>query len=192
MNKRVLDAVMESCARLREETSLIMFCPAERLNDVRVTMVAGLMEAHANGVYVSLNKPYDSIDASLQNAGLDTSTLYYVDCITTLVHPGKPDKSNPRVFHVSSPDSIAEEGLLPHEIERFISNVPIPKFILIDTLRTLLLYNKPQTIKSFINHVVKTSENMKSKLVVLTITHPDEKAMEGITPLFDVIAEIPD
>jgi hypothetical protein len=192
MKKQVLDAIQESCERLRDENSLIMFIRPEMLNELRITVTAEMLGMHINGVYVSLNKPFNSIDYLLQAAGLNTSSMYYVDCITTLVHPGKPDRSNPRVFHVGSPASIAEEGLLPHEIEEFISSVPSPKFIVVDTLRTLLIYNNPQTVKSFINHVIQTAEKMKSKLVVLTITHPDDKSIEGIPPLFDVITEIPE
>lgn len=187
LNKNFVVKIREACARLQENTSLIVLCPPEKLNDLRVEVLRELLDAKQNGIYVSLNKPYDSIDHSLEKAGLSTSKLFYVDCITTLVSPGKLDKKNPKVFHVSSPASIAEEGLLPHEIEKFITEVPHPKFIVIDTLRTLVLYNKPKTITSFMRHVIKIAGNLQAKIVVLTIIHPDDKITNSIVPLFDVI-----
>lgn len=192
LQKDLRDKLRKACSQLRDKASLIVVCPPEKLNDVRLGLMKYVLEETSNGVYVSLNKPSGAIDESLRKSGLKTSGLYYIDCITTLVYPGKADKKNPRVFHVGSPAVIAEEGLLPHEIERYIMEVPHPKFIVVDTLRTLLLYNKHHTVESFMRHLHASAREMQAKLAVLTIVHPDDKAMKDIVRLFDVILNISD
>ncbi|MFH1126172.1 MAG: hypothetical protein V1703_03525 [Candidatus Altiarchaeota archaeon] len=188
--KGLKSKIREACSKLSENTSLIVMCPPESLGDLRVAVLGELFDDKSNGVYVSLNKPYSSIDHTLKKAGLKTSSIYYIDCITTLVAPGKPDKKNPRVFHVSSPASIAEEGLLSKEIEWFIDKVPHPKFIVIDTLRTLALYHQKNTVTSLMHHILKSAEKMRAKVVALTIIHPNDKTLDSILPLFDVILNI--
>jgi archaellum biogenesis ATPase FlaH len=108
------------------------------------------------------------------------------------VHPGKLDKRNHHVFHVSSPSIVAEEGFLPDEIERFITGSPRARFIVIDSLRTLALYNKSGTISTFMRHVLRTAGRINSKVVVLTIKHEEDKVTEDTMPLFDIILNVED
>jgi hypothetical protein len=179
--------IRETLGRLREKTSVIIVCPPEKLEQLRMFSARELLSGGGNGIYVSLSKPYSAINHSLNASGVKTESLFYIDCITTLVHHGKLDLRNPRVFHVSSPDSIAEDGLLPEEIKSFILKVPDPKFILVDTLRTMELYNKPETVVSFIQDSARIAAGLKAKLVVITIHHPHDRVIKEVLPLFDLM-----
>jgi len=190
MDNELNSRVRRACVQLHDKTSLLAVCPHEKLGELRIEALRALLHKNPVGVYVSLNKPYGSIDQSLKKAGLDTSKLYYIDCVTSLVHPGKVDKRNHHVFHVSSPSIVAEEGFLPNEIERFIVGSPRARFIVIDTLRTLALYNTPGTISNFMRHVLQTAGKINSKVVVLTIRHEEDKVTEDTMPLFDMILNI--
>lgn len=179
--------IREALTRLHGRASLIAVCPPEKLEALRMFAVKELLSGGGNGIYVSLSKPYSAVNHALNASGVKTENLFYIDCITTLVHYGKPDRMNPRVFHVSSPDSVALEGLLPEEIKAFIVRVPKPAFIIVDTLRTLELYNTPETVISFLRELAKIAADMEAKLVVITISHPHDRVIKNALPLFDVM-----
>ena len=106
--------------------SILYITPVDKLQEKiseQIKPVAGLV-----GVYVSLNKTQKSTEEMLTAAGIDTSRMFFIDCVTT-------EQLRDDVLHVKPEDL----DTLSLAIASFIKDIPGEKFLAIDALSTLLI-----------------------------------------------------
>ncbi|MDD5111357.1 MAG: hypothetical protein PHG85_02305 [Candidatus Altiarchaeota archaeon] len=181
--------VRNACAKLGVKNSLMIVSQPELLSAVRLSVLKELLAMGHHGVYISLSKPHTAIEHMLEKHGIDTSKMYYVDCISTSAHPRHGQKHS-RVLHVASPERISDAGVLSGEIERFIRGVSHPKFIVVDTIRTMSLYHHPKVVASLVSRLEKIALEIRAKLVLLTIPHGGNVSLHALLPLFDMVIDI--
>ena len=122
------------------------------------------------GLYVSLNKPYETIREELKQNNLDINAIYCIDCVSK--GTGKFSSSD-KCFCLESPSSIAELLAL---IKNLCDEGKI-KFIFLNSLSTLLLYNDIKTVEKFAHDLINKAR--KSNVSVLIMT-PKEKSEEDV------------
>ncbi len=107
------------------------------------------------GVYVSINKPYADIVKTLSAQPTQTQ---FVDAITALTGRGADD--NATVTYIDSPLALVELNLaISDRLKGLVSN---QKFLILDSVSTLLVYNTPQSVEKFCHTVIakNRSENV--------------------------------
>lgn len=163
--------------------SLLFIVETEHLFSVIVEATKDLLARDKYGIYVSLNKPHKTIEKGLKKEGVDTEKIYFIDCVTSLAHD-KLSKNRKKVYYAADPADIDDDGGIPKGIEHFTSTVAGEKFIILDALRTMLLYNEPEIISTFIHNLIHILKSKNTKLVVLTPKN-DEKLIELVKNGFD-------
>jgi hypothetical protein len=111
--------------------------------------------AKTPGVYVTINKPYTDLIRGLSTV---PENVRYVDSITALTGRGTPEV--PRVIYLDSPLALVEMNLaIADELKKVVSNT---KFLVVDSISTLLVYNSPQSVEKFCHTVIakNRSENV--------------------------------
>ncbi|HYD02661.1 MAG TPA: ATPase domain-containing protein [Alphaproteobacteria bacterium] len=123
------------------------------------------------GIYVSLNKPQKSVNELFQKSSIDTSKLFFIDCVS------KEVMSND-VINLSPNDL----DTLSLAINTYIKDIPGEKFLIIDALSTLLIYNNENKVAEFIQGITKhVSEN---KIVFLAFS-PKTEGEELLNKIFN-------
>ncbi|RLE42335.1 hypothetical protein DRJ16_04980, partial [Candidatus Woesearchaeota archaeon] len=107
--------------------SLLIITSVDKLQK---EIIRYLKKLNGYGVYVSLNKTQKSIEEILKKNKIDTNKLFFIDCVTS-------EKIRDDVLHIH-PDQL---DILCTAIRAFMKDIKGEKFLLIDALATLLIYN---------------------------------------------------
>jgi len=128
------------------------------------------------GVFVSLNKTQKSTEKILKAANLPTDKLFFIDCMTS-------EKTRNDVLHIS-PNRL---DLLGEAINAFISDIDGTKYVIIDALSTLLIYNDENKVAQFVKNV--TELGSKEDVVILAFA-PETKGEDLLNKIFNFFDEV--
>lgn len=104
------------------------------------------------GVYVSINKPTQDI---LKTFNVQLTQTQFVDAITSLT--GKGTEDTQQVTFIDSPLALVELNLaISDRMKGLVSN---QKFLIVDSISTLLVYNSPQSVEKFCHTVIAKNRN---------------------------------
>lgn len=99
-----------------------------------------------NGIYITVNKTYETMKSLLVKNKINIKNLFFIDMISEEIHPEKEQKEN--CFFLKSPNSLTDLGIV---LEEAVSAIPGNKYLLLDTLSTLLVYNHTTTVEKFVH-----------------------------------------
>lgn len=136
-----------------------------KLHDYSSAAHALLSYYHAQkmpGVYVSVNKPTQDI---LKGFSVPLAQTQFVDAITALT--GKGTEDTQQITFIDSPLALVELNLaISDRMKSVVSN---QKFLILDSISTLLVYNTPQSVEKFCHTVIakNRSENVVGLLLMI-------------------------
>lgn len=125
------------------------------------------------GVYVTLNKPYDIIKASFEKKGIDTRLIIFIDSVTKTAK-GKVEKTD-RCLFIGDPTDLSD---LSFAMDQAVTALPgDEKFLFFDSLSTLLIYNKMNTVERFIHFLSSKMRVWKVKGIIITLQKDSDKEL---------------
>jgi len=127
------------------------------------------------GIYVSLNKTQKSIEELFKKEGINTEKIFFIDCVTK-------EKTREDVLH-SSPRDLDQ---LLYSIKNFAENIGEEKFLIIDALSTLLIYNSENKVAAFIGELIQKSPE-EFKIIAFSPETKGEELLEKIFNFFDEV-----
>lgn len=128
------------------------------------------------GIYVSINKTQKSTEELLLREGIDTKKIFFVDCVTT-------EKTRDDVLHIE-PQNL---DLLSTAIKEFIKDIPGEKFLIIDALSTLLIYNDENKVARFIKEVTEYASSNEVQTIAFSPETKGEELLNKIFNFFDKV-----
>jgi len=146
-----------------------------------------------SGIYITVNRPFDSLIQIMKDDFIDTEKIFFIDCITKMVPvtdkislspKNKLERSENCIF-IPSPSRLTEIGLALSEVLAGTEN-PKNKFLYLDSLSTLLIYNDLETIVKFV-HFLSTRIRLYGIVGIIMCV---EKIIEE--RLFNILSEICD
>ncbi|MEM0332251.1 MAG: hypothetical protein QXO73_04635 [Archaeoglobaceae archaeon] len=127
----------------------IVLVKVDAKNYVRVSLeIVKFFSSFADGIYVTLNKPYFSLKKMLAKEGVDLKKLYFIDSITMQV--GREVIDEDRCFYLTTPDPIQLQVTIERAMDLITSN---NRFIYLDSLSTISLYKSFETLIKFLRHI---------------------------------------
>lgn len=148
--------------------------------------IVKLMQSLRNfGVYFTVNKPFQDLSQQLAPKGIDCSKVFFIDAISAISERSGADSSS-AVFLDSPTDLI--------EVNNSISrSIPSKKasFVLVDSLSTLLLYNKPMSVERFVHSLVGKIRGEHCMGFLLTVKSAEHSGfVETVSQFVDSIIEL--
>ena len=128
------------------------------------------------GIYVSLNKTQKSTEDILKKSGVRTDKMFFIDCVTT-------EKSRDDVLHIS-PEQL---DMLSDAIKEFIKEINGEKYLLIDALSTLLIYNNENKVAKFVKEVTECATDNNVKMIAFSPKTQGEELLNKIFNFFDKV-----
>lgn len=114
------------------------------------------------GVYVCINKPTQDI---LKGFSTQLNQTQFVDAITALTGKGTIDSQ--QITFIDSPLALVELNLaISDRMRGLVSN---QKFLIVDSISTILVYNSPQSVEKFCHTVIakNRSENVTGLFLMI-------------------------
>jgi len=104
-----------------------------------------LQEKKADGIYLSVNKTAKSIFENIQLMGVDPKKILFIDCTSGRIQ--KYHETQENIIVIKSPEHLTDIAVALSEIVRSGSNEN--RFLLIDSISTLLLFNSVKSVVKF-------------------------------------------
>lgn len=140
------DAAATTLWRPGRPVALVRTRPS-RYNQSLAALTAALRERFSHGVIISANRPYDVLRSHLVDAGVNVEGIHFIDCITAMT--GFMPQNGPDVMYIDGPVMLEKAGL---RAEQLLRRMPEgDRFLLVDSLTTLELYNGPQTVAEMVH-----------------------------------------
>lgn len=127
------------------------------------------------GIYISLNKTQSAILKTLEKSKISSKKIFFIDCVSS-----SQDKNS-----VVIKPSDTNEILLA--IKSFVKEIPSRKYILIDSLATLMIYNDINKVANFVRTLTQFASQKGVEVVALTQKAEGEKLFDKIFNFFDKV-----
>ncbi len=136
--------------------------------------------ASKNGVYVSLNRPYNNLIETLKSGKIDPEKLFFIDCVT------KNELDIPNCYFLKTQQSLTNLSIAISTVVKKEK----PSFIFIDSLNTLALYNEMSSAIKFSHFLISKLRTNNVDGILVGIK--DEKNQEIILDLSQICDRVID
>lgn len=155
-------------------TSLLIITKVEKL---QIDLIETLKQhSEKTGIFVSLNKTQKSTEQNLKENNVDSNNLFFIDCVTS-------EKTREDVLHVN-PDKL---DILSSSINAFIEEIDGDKFLIIDALSTLLIYNTENKVAQFVKEITNYASRKDTEIVAFSPETQGEELLNKIFNFFDKV-----
>lgn len=138
------------------------------------------------GVYVTLNKPYSVMEEKFRNYSIDTRMIIFIDAITKTVG-GKISKTKNCLF-IGNPENLSDISVSMDQAVRALPGTS--KFLFFDSLNTLLLYNKVNTVARFVHFLSGKMRIWKVKGIIISLQkESDKELIDQLSQFCDVLID---
>ena len=154
--------------------SLLIIIPVEKLQEKANCIVKSFKDMP--GVYVSLNKTQKSMEEIFRKSGINTKKLFFIDCVTS-------KKTRDDVLNIAP----YRLDLLDSAVGAFIKNIKGEKFLVIDALSILLIYNSEDSVARFVKKMTEYASENNVHIVALSPKTKGEELLNKIFNFFDKV-----
>lgn len=139
------------------------------------------------GVYVTLNKPFSYISRVLKENNINTDMIVFIDAVTQ-TSGGVTEKTSQCLF-IGNPENLSDISMA---MDQAVQAVPSKeKFLFFDSLDTLLIYNKPNTVAKFIHFLSGKMRVWKVKGIIISLSKESNKElMDELMQFCDIKMEL--
>jgi hypothetical protein len=135
------------------------------------------------GVYLSVTRPYDFILSTINPLGISSSNIYFIDCISLMAGKAPSQKSENVVF-IENPSSLEEVSMYLDKMLIKVQNKK--KFLILDSLSSLLIYNTDKSVKEFTHFLINKIRLENVAGIILSIEKKEaEDLVKTLTPMCD-------
>lgn len=147
-DSEVIGKLRSEIKGLPREWIVLVETPGDMLMKVNTGMLKVLLnELDYSGIYVTLNRSYDNISQVMKGKGIKTNNLFFIDGVTLQnVTPDKVKRED-GVIYIESIRSLTDMTIAVTQLVPKINSSK--KFLFLDSLSTLLLFNSPELIGRF-------------------------------------------
>ena len=170
----IIEEMIETIDKsLKDETEpgiSLVLTSAKKYNDANVALTEYMVNTKGiPGVYVTLNKPYRTMKKNLEGK-VDLRMLIFIDAITKSTG-GKINKDD-ECLYLDTMQNLTDLGVA---IDQAIRAIPSEdKFLLFDSLSTLLIYSQVGSVSKFVHFLTGKIRALGVNGVLLSLVHGEE------------------
>ena len=145
-----------------------------------------LTDQNYNGIVLSASRPYSNLLKLYRNNNIDVKKLFILDCISKSHGKGLEKAGN--VLYLDGVSALTEISV---SISKAIELIHYKKFMFIDSITTMLIYNKPDIFGKFI-HVILTKMRINgvSGLLISLVNETNKEIRAEIAQLCDKVIKV--
>jgi archaellum biogenesis ATPase FlaH len=136
------------------------------------------------GIYVTINKPFRILSKSFEKAGLPVESLFFIDGITSVPTPVEEST-------YTCLGSGADLSNICIATSKAVSRFNEEKFIVLDSLSTLLIYNDGRAVARFAHLLTEKMRRWGTTGSFLTVEmNPKRDLVPQLAPFCDKVVKI--
>jgi len=145
-----------------EKGANMIVCKPVNYNQIN-KIIWKYLSGHLSGIYVTLNKAHPSLIQELKNNKIDTSKLYFIDSVCKKIAKNKREYSN--CVDIEGVESLTELSLAISSA----SHTGKFKFLIFDSITTLLIYHDQETAEKFISYLINKLKSLDISVILISI-----------------------
>lgn len=143
---------------------------AKKYNETNISLADYMINTKGiPGVYVTLNKPYHTMKKNLEKV-IDLRMLIFIDAITKST--GGKIENPGECLYLDSIQNLTDLGIAIDQAIRAIPNDD--KFIIFDSLSTLLVYSQAGSVSKFIHFLTGKVRALGVSGILLSLAYGEE------------------
>jgi KaiC/GvpD/RAD55 family RecA-like ATPase len=167
-------------SELPEKYAVILVTQQEKYDLLISHLVKSFVKTGLPGIFVTLNKGASELIEMLQKNGADCTGLFVVDAISR--NRSAETKKASNISYVDSPKDLTE---IEAQVLDFAEKIPGPKFFVLDSLSTMLIYNAETTVEKFVHRFGERLRNNQCKAVFTIMSKAKPEIMNVLAQFSD-------
>lgn len=160
--------------KFSETMSTLISCGIENYLKVNMIVLKNLVnEKGFKCIYVAVNKPVSSLVDAFRREGVDTEKLSFIECTTVGTETEK------RIL--VKPDNLTDVSV---RISRLIRATSGRKFIYLDAISTLYVFNPDKKVERFAHHLVSNARLKRTGLILIVVNEEIENRSIAVLTTF--------
>jgi hypothetical protein len=143
-------------ADVDEGTIVLVETAIENAPEVGLDAIRTMVKKGFTGIIVSASRPYTNLVAVYEKGGIDTKKVFIIDCVTKASSVEPKEAAN-----VAYLDSVSDLTTMSLAINNAIETIEGKKFVFLDSISTMLIYNRPDIFAKFV-HIMMTKMRVGS------------------------------
>jgi hypothetical protein len=175
------ESLKEKLTHLEPDGGVVLLqVSLEKAVAVNIDTLQALQSLGWEGVYVLLSHDYLELSQSLAKGGVDLSRLSFVEGVSQMY--GIKQEENPRLRYVPSPLALSELS------KAIVSLAPDKKFVFLDSVTVILLYNALERTLEFCRSLAASLKKLKVLLIIESISL-DETLLQELKELSNEVIQ---
>lgn len=138
-------------------------------------------EKKAPVIYICIDKPCSSIKKVLEKEQVDSKIVVFIDAVTLM---SRLEANEDNCIYITGPENLTDICIALSETVNSLSGTK--PYIIIDSLSTLLVYNKMDSVVKFVHiFTAKTKQYGAKGLVISSKKGPDDEFTSQVFKFFD-------
>lgn len=157
---------------------------AKRYQKTNLEIIRHLIDTeNIPGVYVTLNKPFETMESILKKEKIDTGMIIFIDAVTKTAG-GKVEKTD-KCLYIGAPDNLSDISIAMDQAVRALPSKG--RFVFFDSLSTLMVYNNVSTVARFIHFLAGKMRVWKVKGIIVSLRkEKDQELIDELMQFCDV------
>lgn len=168
---------------LEQDEVILVIAPNEDVEGVNTSILEHFSkEDDFSCVYVTLTKPYKTVENVLQESGVETDRIFFIDCISK-TQAGEVTAAENVVF--LEPQALTNISIA---LSNAVESLPESdnNVLIFDTLSTLMMYNDQETVSKFAHQLSSKIRGWGIKSIMLTLREEqDDELIENVKQFAD-------
>ena len=173
---------------LEDEEVILVIAPTEDVESTNISILKHFSrEEDFSSVYVTLTKPYKTVENVLEKEDVKTDRIFYIDCITK-VQDGDAAEAENVVF--LEPQALTNISIA---LSNAVESLPESNnnVLIFDTLSTLIMYNDEETVSKFAHQLSSKIRGWGIRSILLTLREEqDDELIENAKSFADKTVHI--
>ncbi|MBW2983798.1 hypothetical protein KY361_01680 [Candidatus Woesearchaeota archaeon] len=159
---------------------------ANKYQKTNLGIIKHLTDKNVPGVYVTLNKPFETMQNIFKRQKIGTEIIIFIDAVTQTAG-GDIEKTDKCLF-IGSPDNLSDISIAMDQAVRALPTKE--KFVFFDSLSTLLMYNNVETVSRFIHFLAGKMRVWKVKGIIVSLRKKQDKELiDALMQFCDVVLD---
>lgn len=160
---KIKDKIKEEIEVLGSKFIVTLDTPAEKYCDTAMDSAEFMLGKGKKGVYVTASRPYMFMLREMQKRGVNIDNLVFIDCISCMAG----EHTFRECDYVENPAALDEISMhIASLLDKIQSN---EKFLIIDSLSTLLIYSSANLVKDFLTFLINKLRRDGIDCIILII-----------------------
>jgi len=179
--------IMKAIESLGDAFVVLMISNADSYSLVQIGLIDVFsLKRNMPGIYITINKPYEVLRDMLVNKKIDYGRIKFIDAISRMVGSETPDRD--KCTYIESPGDLTE---LMVAIEESVKGIEGNKFLVLDSISTLAIYNDTETVEKLVHALTGKLREWDVKGILLSIEADEYKNLIGTVSQFcDKVTEV--